>query len=78
MWGKWRNVFTTAADKHVPLITRKVRSLPTPWLASVIKKLMNHRDYLKHKATRTKSRYFYDTLKLLCMWFERIKGGWSR
>ena len=64
MWGKWRNVFTTTADKHVPLITRKVRSQHTPWLTSEIKKLMNHRDYLKNKATRTKSRYFYEAYKI--------------
>ena len=64
MWGKWRNVFTTTADKHVPLITRKVRSQHTPWLTSEIKKRMNHRDYLKHKATRTKSRYFYEAYKI--------------
>ena len=25
---------------------------------------MNHRDYLKHKATRTKSRYFYEAYKI--------------
>jgi hypothetical protein len=53
------------ADKHVPLITRKVRSQHTPWLTSEIKKLMNHRDYLKHKATRTKSLYFFEAYKIV-------------
>ena len=61
MWGKWRNVFTTTADKHVPLITRKARSQHTP---REITKLMSHRDYLKHKATRTKSLYFYEANKI--------------
>ena len=34
MWLKWRNVFTTIAEKHAPLRTRKVRSQHTQWLTS--------------------------------------------
>ena len=64
MWLKWRNVFTSIAEKHAPLRTRKVRSQHTPWLTSEIKKEMNHRDYLKQKATRTNSRYFYQAYKV--------------
>ena len=64
MWLKWRNVFTSIAEKHAPLTTRKVRSQHTPWLTSEIKKEMNHRDYLKQKATRTNSRYFYQAYKV--------------
>ena len=64
MWLKWRNVFTTIAEKHAPLRTRRVRSQHTQWLTSEIKKEMNHRDYLKQKATRTNSRYFYQAYKV--------------
>ena len=56
-------MFTLITNKHAPLVTRKVRSQHTPWLTSEIKKLMNKRDYLKNKATRTKSRYFYEAYK---------------
>ena len=64
MWETWMNVFTSIADKHAPLRTRKVRSKHTPWLTNEIKKQINHRDYLKQKATRTKSRHFYEAHKI--------------
>ena len=60
MWETWKNVFTSIADKHAPLRTRKVRSKHAPWLTNEIKKQMNHRDHLKQKATQTKSRHFYE------------------
>ena len=64
MWETWKNVFTSIADKHAPLRTRKVRSKHAPWLTNEIKKQMNHRDYLKQKATQTKSRHFYEAYKV--------------
>ena len=64
MWETWKNVFTSIADKHAPLRTCKVRSKHTPWLTNEIKKQMNHRDYLKQKATQTKSRHFYEAYKI--------------
>ena len=61
----WKNVGRTSiADKHAPLRTCKVRSKHTPWLTNEIKKQMNHRDYLKQKATQTKSRHFYEAYKI--------------
>ena len=57
-------MFTSIADKHAPLRTRKVRSKHTSWLTNEIKKQMNHRDYLKQKATKTKSRHFYEAYKI--------------
>ena len=63
MWETWKNVFTSIADKHAPLRTRKVRTKHTPWLTNEIKKQINHRDYLKQKATQTKSRHFYEAYK---------------
>ena len=62
--GTWKNVFTSIADKHAPLRTRKVRSKHAPWLTNEIKKQMNHQDYLKQKATQTKSRHFYEAYKV--------------
>ena len=64
MWEIWKNVFTSIADKHAPLRTRKVRSKHTPWLTNEIKKHMNNRDYLKQKAIQTKSRYSYEAYKI--------------
>ena len=49
MWETWKNVFTSIADKHAPLRTRKVRTKHTPWLTNEVKKQINHRDYLKQK-----------------------------
>ena len=64
MWENWLNIFTTMADTHAPLRTRKVRSQHTPWLTNAIKKEINYRDYLKQKATRTNSQYFYQAYKI--------------
>ena len=47
-----------------PLRTQKVRSQHTSWLTSAIKKDINHREYLKQKATRTNSQYFYQAYKI--------------
>ena len=63
MWENWKNVFSSIANKHAPLKTRKIRNKQTPWLTYEIKKQMNHRDYLKQKATQTKSRYLFQAYK---------------
>ena len=64
VWGNWLNIFTTIADTQAPLRTRKVRSQHTSWLTSAIKKDINHREYLKQKATLTNSQYFYQAYKI--------------
>ena len=44
-------------DKYAPLITKRVKSKPAPWLTSQIKTLMNDRDKQLKKYRKTKSDF---------------------
>lgn len=44
-------------DKYAPLITKRVKSKPAPWLTPEIKTLMNDRDKLLRKYRKTKSDF---------------------
>ena len=49
-----KNVLTHIFERHAPVIVKKVRGKPAPWLSSDVKKLMNERDKLLRKSRRTK------------------------
>ena len=49
----WYHMFESVVDKHIPKKCKRVKSTPTPWLNSDIKKKMSKRDFLHRKALRT-------------------------
>ena len=51
------------ANQHAPLRLRRVKSEYSPWMNNEIKKLSHHRDYLKKKAVRLKSSYYFEAYK---------------
>ena len=63
LWSQFKFVFNKIADFHVPLRSRKVRNKYTPWLNDNIRKQINHRDYLRKKAVKTKSTYYDNAYK---------------
>ena len=63
LWSQFKSVFNKIADFHVPLRSRKVRNKYTPWLNDNIRKQINHRDYLRKKAVKTKSTYYDNAYK---------------
>ena len=54
-WGNWKMKFLSAADKHAPLINKRVRGRETPWITSKIKNSMRERDHFLTKARSSKS-----------------------
>ena len=46
----WQNLFTTVADIHAPIRSKRVRNKKSPWLTSEIIKLTVSRDKLKRVA----------------------------
>ena len=56
-------IFTSSADMHAPLVTRRVRSEHAPWLTSEIKRKIYDRDFLKKKSVRNGSANFYNAYK---------------
>ena len=62
-WETWKEIFLDIANQHAPLRLRRVKSEYSPWMNNEIKKLSHHRDYLKKKAVRLKSSYYFEAYK---------------
>ena len=52
-WASFKNIFLQICDRHVPLLTKKVRVSQNPWMTSAISNLMSTRDYYLRKAKRS-------------------------
>ena len=63
MWEDWKAKFLAVADMHAPYVTRKVRNEYVPWITVEIKISIHHRDFLKNKAVKTKSKYIHEAYK---------------
>ena len=53
-WILFRDTLTTIFQKHAPLIEKRVKGKPCPWLTDGIKRKMNDRDRLLRKMRQTK------------------------
>lgn len=52
IWSNFKAIFLTIFDKHAPIINRKIRNKPSPWITQELKSTMYKRDYHKRKATK--------------------------
>lgn len=59
-WIEFKRVFTSVCDKHVPLVTRRMKNRYNPWITSDIVKLMYDRDHVKTKAQDLKDKVLWD------------------
>ena len=59
IWLMWKNLFLSALDKHAPTTSMRLRDCKAPYITSELKSLIRQRDYLKAKANKTGSKYFY-------------------
>lgn len=50
MLNVWQHLFTTVADKHAPIRTKRVRHKKSPWITPHIRTLIINRNKLKRKA----------------------------
>ena len=62
-WLCFKDLFLIAADKHAPIVTRRVRGRSVPWLTPEIKDLMHKRDYEHKKAISTNSELHWSNYK---------------
>ena len=65
-WQYIKDILLTCADTHTPLTKKTIKGKPCPWLTKEIKKQMNDRDGLLHKARRSKNHndwIWYKTFK---------------
>ena len=52
----YKSTLSDLYNRHAPIIMKKVRGKPAPWLSEDIKSIMNERDMLLRKSRRTKSK----------------------
>ena len=64
-WLCFKDLFLTAADKHAPIVTRRVRGRSVSWLTAEIKDLTHKRDYEHEKAISTNSELHWRNYKRL-------------
>ena len=64
-WLCFKDLFLTAADKHAPIVTRRVRGRSVPWLTPEIKDLMHKRDHEHKKVISTNSELHWSNYKRL-------------
>ena len=64
-WLSFKDLFLTAAYKHAPIVTWRVRGRSVPWLTPEIKDLMHKRDYEHKKVTSTNSELHWSNYKRL-------------
>ena len=51
LWHDFKSAFVSVADRHAPIIQRRVRGIDNcPWLNKEIKSVMRQRDYFHSKA----------------------------
>ena len=56
LWDHFKTSFVSVADKHAPIIQKRVRGVDVcPWLNKSIKVIMRRRDFLLKKARKTKN-----------------------
>ena len=54
LWHDFKNAFVSVADRHAPIIQRRVRGIDNcPWLNKEIKSDLRQRDYFRLKARKT-------------------------
>ena len=54
LWLNFKSAFLKVADRHAPLIQKRVRSVDNcPWMTGQIKKHMRQRDYFLEKARKS-------------------------
>lgn len=53
MWDVWKHLFSSVADKHALLKTKRVRHKVSSWLTPDLKGMIIKRNHLKKKALRS-------------------------
>ena len=65
MWLLWEMIFLDILNEHAPVTEIKIKRNSLPYITSDIRKLIRQRDYLKKKANKTGSKYFWQAYQHL-------------
>ena len=65
MWSNFKSAFISVADRHAPVISKRVRGIDCPWLNGEIKKVMHERDKQSKIARKTNSTVDWEKYKAL-------------
>ncbi|CAB3989011.1 Hypothetical predicted protein [Paramuricea clavata] len=63
-WTYMKTIITGIYLKHAPVISKRVKGKPAPWLTVEVKQLMKERDSLLHKYHRTSNDKDFHVYKL--------------
>lgn len=64
-WSIFKSLFLYTCDKHAPIIHKKERGNPTPWLTKDLLCILHERDYFKKKAVKSKQDHDWEMYKKL-------------
>ena len=53
-WNNLQQILSETINRHAPLINKRVKGKPAPWLNADVKAAMNHRDKLHRKFLKSK------------------------
>ena len=56
-WNHIKNILLEIFQKHAPIINKRVRGKPCPWLTNDLKSKLNTRDNLLRKMRKTKLQF---------------------
>ena len=65
VWNSFKDHLLTVADKHAPVVTRRVRGKTLPWLTPETKNLMQEREHFHKKAIKTNKEIHWSSYKRL-------------
>ena len=76
LWHDFKSAFVSVADRHAPIIQRRVRGIDNcPWLNKEIKSVMRQRDYFHSKARKTNNSEDWPSYRCHRNCVERYKKG---
>ena len=62
-WNNLQQILSETINRHAPLINKRVKGKPAPWLNADVKAAMNHRDKLHRKFLKSKSNTDWNMYK---------------
>ena len=64
LWHDFKSAFVSVADRHAPIIQRRVRGIDNcPWLNKEIKSVMRQRDYFHSKVRKTNNPWHWPSYR---------------
>ena len=64
-WESFKNIFLTTLNHHAPVVTKRIKGRPCPWLSADIKSTMDQRDKILRKARKSGKDFYWNSYKSL-------------